>query len=89
MTIPYTPVNESNSQIESSVNSLRPIPPPPFAMHFQGSLHNGVDLSFDGQIRNVKPRVDARSRSQLLPRYWPRFTDEELHQISGKYPSCQ
>lgn len=34
-------------------------------------------------VRNGRPRVDARGRSLLLPRYWPRFTDQELQQISG------
>ncbi|KAJ6416517.1 hypothetical protein OIU84_002390 [Salix udensis] len=43
----------------------------------------GVDSSVDGQTRNGRPRIDARGKSQLLPRYWPRFTDEELQQISG------
>ncbi|KAK2632500.1 hypothetical protein EUGRSUZ_L01474 [Eucalyptus grandis] len=28
----------------------------------------------------------ARGRNQLLPRYWPRITDQELQQISGEYP---
>ncbi|XP_062160615.1 B3 domain-containing protein Os07g0563300-like isoform X2 [Alnus glutinosa] len=39
----------------------------------------------NGQIgvRNGRPRVDARGRNLLLPRYWPRFTDQELQQISG------
>ncbi|KAJ6706987.1 B3 DOMAIN-CONTAINING PROTEIN [Salix viminalis] len=80
---PYKSLSESNSQIEGSVNALQPAPPPPFTKHFHGSLHNGVDSSVDGHIRNGKPRTDARGRSQLLPRYWPRFTDGELHQISG------
>ncbi|KAJ6935374.1 B3 domain-containing protein [Populus alba x Populus x berolinensis] len=83
ITIPYKSISESNSQIEGSVNALQPAPPPPFTKHFHGSLHNGVDSSVDGHIRNGKPRTDARGRSQLLPRYWPRFTDGELQQISG------
>ncbi|XP_011001124.1 PREDICTED: B3 domain-containing protein Os07g0563300-like isoform X2 [Populus euphratica] len=83
ITIPYKSISESNGQIEGSVNALQPAPPPPFTKHFHGSLHNGVDSSVDGHIRNGKPRTDARGRSQLLPRYWPRFTDGELQQISG------
>ncbi|KAF9683512.1 hypothetical protein SADUNF_Sadunf04G0021500 [Salix dunnii] len=88
ITIPYKSLSESNSQIEGSVNALQPAPPPPFTKHFHGSLHNGLDTSVDGHVRNGKPRTDARGRSQLLPRYWPRFTDGELQQISGKYPLC-
>ncbi|KAG7960201.1 hypothetical protein I3843_10G111400 [Carya illinoinensis] len=39
----------------------------------------------NGQIgvRNGRPRVDARGRNHLLSRYWPRFTHQELQQISG------
>jgi hypothetical protein len=53
---------------------------------FHGNLHGGVDLSGEAQVRNGRPRVDARGRNLLLPRYWPRFTDQELQQISGEYP---
>ncbi|KAK4801939.1 hypothetical protein SAY86_000142 [Trapa natans] len=35
------------------------------------------------QIRVARPPVEGRGRNQLLPRYWPRITDEELQQISG------
>ncbi|XP_038987699.1 B3 domain-containing protein Os07g0563300-like [Phoenix dactylifera] len=45
--------------------------------------HNGIDGELQAQMRNGRPRVDARARTQLLPRYWPRITDQELQQISG------
>ncbi|XP_020092484.1 B3 domain-containing protein Os07g0563300-like isoform X2 [Ananas comosus] len=45
--------------------------------------HNAVDVETQGQIRNGRPRMDARARTQLLPRYWPRITDQELQQITG------
>ncbi|KAL7264167.1 hypothetical protein ACSBR1_002174 [Camellia fascicularis] len=35
------------------------------------------------QTRVPRPPADGRGRSQLLPRYWPRITDQELQQISG------
>ncbi|MCL7044948.1 hypothetical protein MKW94_025430 [Papaver nudicaule] len=35
------------------------------------------------QIRVARPPVEGRGRNQLLPRYWPRITEEELQQISG------
>ncbi|KAK3125377.1 hypothetical protein QOZ80_7BG0604040 [Eleusine coracana subsp. coracana] len=38
---------------------------------------------FQAQMRNGRPRVDAKARSQLLPRYWPRITDQELQHLSG------
>ncbi|XP_042045802.1 B3 domain-containing transcription repressor VAL2-like isoform X1 [Salvia splendens] len=35
------------------------------------------------QLRVARPPVEGRVKSQLLPRYWPRITDQELQQISG------
>ncbi|KAF9595750.1 hypothetical protein IFM89_003492 [Coptis chinensis] len=35
------------------------------------------------QLRVARPPVEGRGRNQLLPRYWPRITDQELQQISG------
>ncbi|KAL6568752.1 hypothetical protein OROHE_004436 [Orobanche hederae] len=37
-------------------------------------------------IRVARPPVEGRIKNQLLPRYWPRMTDQELQQISGMYP---
>lgn len=39
------------------------------------------------QTRVARPPVEGRGRSQLLPRYWPRITDQELQKICGEYPS--
>lgn len=37
--------------------------------------------------RIARPPAEGRGgRNQLLPRYWPRITDQELQQISGEYP---
>lgn len=52
--------------------------PPPF------------EPAFDPQapLRVARPPGEGRGRNQLLPRYWPRITDQELKQItSGEYPS--
>ncbi|KAL0353148.1 UNVERIFIED_CONTAM: B3 domain-containing protein [Sesamum angustifolium] len=45
--------------------------------------HIGVDSSGESQIRNGKARGDGRGRNQLLPRYRPQITNEELQQISS------
>ena len=37
-------------------------------------------------MRVARPPTEGRGRNQLLPRYWPRITDQELQQISGEYP---
>lgn len=39
------------------------------------------------QTRVPRPPAEGRGRNQLLPRYWPRITDQELQQLSGEYPS--
>ncbi|KAL0363320.1 UNVERIFIED_CONTAM: B3 domain-containing protein [Sesamum calycinum] len=43
--------------------------------------HIGVDSSGESQIRNGKARGDGRGRNQLLPRYRPQITNEELQQF--------
>ncbi|XP_011096215.1 B3 domain-containing protein Os07g0563300 [Sesamum indicum] len=45
--------------------------------------HIVVDSSGESQIRNGKARGDGRGRNQLLPRYRPQITNEELQQISS------
>ncbi|PIN02719.1 hypothetical protein CDL12_24761 [Handroanthus impetiginosus] len=39
------------------------------------------------QTRVARPPAEGRGRSQLLPRYWPRITDQELQQLSGDLKS--
>ncbi|KAJ1434793.1 Zinc finger, CW-type [Sesbania bispinosa] len=56
--------------------------PQPFGKQFSGTMHLALDTSGEAQVRNGRPRADARGRNQLLPRYWPRCTDLELQQIS-------
>lgn len=46
-----------------------------------------VNAGLVSQIRVARPPAEGRGRNQLLPRYWPRITDQELQQISGEYPS--
>ncbi|KAJ8549633.1 hypothetical protein K7X08_033340 [Anisodus acutangulus] len=45
--------------------------------------HATVDSSGETQVRNSKTRGDGRGKHHLLPRYWPRITDQELQQLSG------
>uniref|UniRef100_A0A5B7A6I3 B3 domain-containing protein n=1 Tax=Davidia involucrata TaxID=16924 RepID=A0A5B7A6I3_DAVIN len=82
LTVSSTSPNDSNDQTKvSGTHAHCPTPPPPLGKQCSG--HNGVDSSSEPQIRNGRPRGDARGRNQLLPRYWPRITDQELQQISG------
>ncbi|KAF8051842.1 hypothetical protein N665_1661s0003 [Sinapis alba] len=41
----------------------------------------GTSKSAQARIR--RPPVEGRGKSHLLPRYWPKYTDKELQQISG------
>ncbi|XP_028123083.1 B3 domain-containing protein Os07g0563300-like [Camellia sinensis] len=82
LAVSSVPPNVANDQTKASgTHAPRPTPPPLIGKQFCG--HDGADSSGETQIRNRRPRGDARSRNQLLPRYWPRITDQELQQISG------
>lgn len=37
-------------------------------------------------VRIARPPAEGRGKNQLLPRYWPRITDQELEQLAGEYP---
>ncbi|KAF8391406.1 hypothetical protein HHK36_023710 [Tetracentron sinense] len=82
--VPYAVPSETNGQTRvSGSQSQQKTPPAPLAKQFYANPHNGVDSTGETQMRNGRPRGDARGRNQLLPRYWPRITDQELQQISG------
>ncbi|XP_052177804.1 B3 domain-containing transcription repressor VAL1-like isoform X2 [Diospyros lotus] len=51
------------------------------------SIGSEADKAMDSQIRVARPPVEGRGRGQLLPRYWPRISDQELQQISGNLKS--
>ncbi|XP_078162599.1 B3 domain-containing protein Os07g0679700-like isoform X2 [Carex rostrata] len=55
------------------------VPKPSKAMPFDTTK----DLSQLSHMRVARPPAEGRGRNQLLPRYWPRITDQELQQISG------
>ncbi|CAA6672036.1 unnamed protein product [Spirodela intermedia] len=48
------------------------------------NCHNSAESGGQpqSQVHNGRPRAEGRGRNQLLPRYWPRITDQELQQIS-------
>lgn len=58
-------------------------PKPPKPSPVAGSEANKGSAS---QTRVPRPPTEGRGRNQLLPRYWPRITDQELQQLSGEYP---
>ncbi|KAK3431663.1 hypothetical protein EUGRSUZ_E03467 [Eucalyptus grandis] len=83
LAVPHASGDEPNGHIGLVGPHFRPAPPPTIAKHFYGSTLSDTNSSGESRTRNGRPRGDARGRSQLLPRYWPRITDQELQQISG------
>ncbi|XP_043724564.1 B3 domain-containing transcription repressor VAL2-like isoform X2 [Telopea speciosissima] len=59
----------------------RQLLPKPLKMGPSTGLETNKDML--PQIRVARPPAEGRGRNQLLPRYWPRITDQELQQISG------
>ncbi|XP_051142550.1 B3 domain-containing transcription repressor VAL1-like [Andrographis paniculata] len=59
-------------------------PKPPKSSPVAGPETNKGQAS---QTRVARPPADGRGRNQLLPRYWPRVTDQELQQLSGDLKS--
>ncbi|KAI5448132.1 B3 domain-containing protein Os07g0563300 [Lathyrus oleraceus] len=81
LSVPYSSPNERNGLIGVTGIHSQQTPPHP-GKQFSGTMHLALDSSGEAQVRNGRPRADARGRSQLLPRYWPRCTELELQQIS-------
>ncbi|KAL5096598.1 hypothetical protein RYX36_000925 [Vicia faba] len=81
LSVPYSSPNERNGLIGVTGIHSQQTPPHP-GKQFSGTMHLALDSSNEAQVRNGRPRADARGRSQLLPRYWPRCTELELQQIS-------
>ncbi|XVF46112.1 hypothetical protein PTKIN_Ptkin03bG0000500 [Pterospermum kingtungense] len=38
------------------------------------------------RARIARPPIEGRGKNHLLPRYWPKITDQELQKLSGEYP---
>ncbi|KAK8556552.1 hypothetical protein V6N13_064575 [Hibiscus sabdariffa] len=69
-----------SSVLQQASKSPQLLPKPPKPVLAAGLEENA---SMVPQIRVARPPVEGRGRNQLLPRYWPRITDQELQQISG------
>ncbi|XVE84333.1 hypothetical protein DITRI_Ditri17bG0004200 [Diplodiscus trichospermus] len=69
-----------SSVLQQASKSRHLLPKPPNSVLAAGLE---VNASTVPQIRVARPPAEGRGRNQLLPRYWPRITDQELQQISG------
>ncbi|TXG57521.1 hypothetical protein EZV62_015350 [Acer yangbiense] len=71
--------SKTSSIIQQGTRSRHLLPKPPkLALATGPEANAGIS-----QIRIARPPAEGRGRNQLLPRYWPRITDQELQQISG------
>lgn len=70
----------SKGSFQQALSILSKPPKPSLTV---GSETNKGSVS---QARVARPPAEGRGRNQLLPRYWPRITDQELQQLSGEYP---
>ncbi|XP_016433629.1 B3 domain-containing transcription repressor VAL2 isoform X2 [Nicotiana tabacum] len=73
-------LNKRISSLQQGSRSRSLLPKPPKSTSAVRSETNAGIIS---QIRVARPPVEGRIKNQLLPRYWPRITDQELQQISG------
>lgn len=75
-------INKQFSAFQQGPWSRQILPKVPKTVMAQGFDPNAMN----SQIRVARPPVEGRIKNQLLPRYWPRITEQELQQISGEYP---
>ncbi|KAJ7961078.1 B3 domain-containing protein [Quillaja saponaria] len=73
-------VQSKTSPVLQGPRSRHLFPKPP-----RSTIPTGLEINAGmvSQIRVARPPAEGRGRNQLLPRYWPRITDQELQQISG------
>ncbi|CDP06390.1 unnamed protein product [Coffea canephora] len=74
------PLNKKSSSFSQGSRSRHLLPKPVKSIMAAGLEANVSSLT---QLRVARPPVEGRIKNQLLPRYWPRITDQELRQISG------
>ncbi|KAJ4972296.1 hypothetical protein NE237_005395 [Protea cynaroides] len=72
--------SKPHSSFQQGQRSLQLLPKP-LKMGRNTELEANKDVL--PQRRVSRPPAEGRGRNQLLPRYWPRITDQELQQISG------
>ncbi|CAI9087602.1 OLC1v1021710C1 [Oldenlandia corymbosa var. corymbosa] len=78
---PPTASNGKNDLCKGPGTSIhRPTQSP--VMEKTPSIQNSTVIS-EPPVRSGRAKLEFRARSQLLPRYWPRISNEELQQISG------
>ncbi|PKU84607.1 B3 domain-containing protein [Dendrobium catenatum] len=86
LSAPFSPINGTNdpSQV-STTQPQRQVASSTLSKQCYPNSLSSIDSTSESpaHMRNGKGRFDPGARSHLLPRYWPRITDQELQQISG------
>ncbi|TQD78326.1 hypothetical protein C1H46_036131 [Malus baccata] len=72
--------SKTSSPLPLGVRPQHLFPKPPKLALSTGLEEKSTMVS---HVRVARPPAEGRGRNQLLPRYWPRITDQELQQISG------
>ncbi|XP_021716770.1 B3 domain-containing transcription repressor VAL1-like isoform X2 [Chenopodium quinoa] len=72
--------NSRSSLFQSGQRPRQILPKPPKNNLAKVSDANKSSFS---PMRVARPPAEGRLRNQLLPRYWPRITDQELQKLSG------
>lgn len=92
----YSVVSTSNGVVEGRVKEKEKVPSfkqeqkpcqmVPKPLKSGASIRPHTNKGMGSENRVSRPPAEGRGRTQLLPRYWPKITDQELLQISGEYP---
>lgn len=85
LTAPLSSMNGICDPIRVSTNlpPAQAVPTPLSKQFYPNPLNSSHSGESHAHARHGKGRLDPRARSHLLPRYWPKITDQELQQISG------
>ncbi|KAM3692230.1 hypothetical protein ACJW31_08G073400 [Castanea mollissima] len=76
---PLDEQSKTHSPLQKGQRS-RPILPKPLKSGLSASSETNKGVV---QMRIARPPAEGRGKNQLLPRYWPRITDQELEKLSG------
>ncbi|KAH0469072.1 hypothetical protein IEQ34_002304 [Dendrobium chrysotoxum] len=83
---PFSSINGTNDPTQvSTTQPQRQVASSTLSKQCYPNSLSSIDSTSESpaHMRSGKGRFDPRARSHLLPRYWPRITDQELQQISG------
>ncbi|XP_020571860.1 B3 domain-containing protein Os07g0563300-like [Phalaenopsis equestris] len=85
LTTPLSSLNDISDPIRATTNhpQHKAIPSPFSKQNYPNPINSSHSGESQAQTCNGRGRLDPRAHSHLLPRYWPRITDQELQQISG------